>query len=143
MSLISHTDPKAKRLHEVAIFKNADKKALARLSSVVDEVKVPAGHELISQGHFHSESFVVEKGTAEVFVDDELVAEISEGEMIGELGIFVRGSASATVRAKNAMTVVVIPHNAIDQILDDNPAMMRVIAQELAVRLRGMDARHH
>lgn len=143
MSFIEHSDPKVARIGTLALFANADRKSLATLASVADEVMVEAGHTLITQGHHHGEGFVIERGTAVVEVDGEVVAEIPEGEMIGELGLLDPGPASATVKAKTDMTVLVIPSNRFDQIMDENPAMVKAVARELAARLRAMDARPH
>ncbi|MFT7598073.1 MAG: CRP/FNR family cyclic AMP-dependent transcriptional regulator [Acidimicrobiales bacterium] len=142
MSLTDHADPKAARIHGLELFKEADRKALEHLASAADEAKVAAGYRLITQGHHHAEGYVVEMGIAEVLVDDVVVAEIGEGQMIGELAMFDRRPASATVRARTDMTLLVLPYNRIDQILEENPKMVRVLAEGLASRLRAMDANH-
>lgn len=80
---------------------------------------------------------------ASAVVDGEVVAEIPVGEMIGELGMFIRGPASATVRAKTDMTVLVLPHNRVDQSLQENPTAVLGVAKEPAARLRAMDANQH
>ena len=49
------------------------------------------------------------------------------------------GTRSATVRAKTEMKVLLIPYNRFDQVMDENPAMVKGIARELARRLRAMD----
>ena len=87
-------------------------------------------------------AYIVEAGEAEVVERGEAVATIDAGEMIGEVGFFSRGAATATVRAKTDMTVFSLPYNRFDSVLDENPAMLRAIAEELAHRLRDMDARH-
>jgi CRP-like cAMP-binding protein len=129
-------DRKATRIQAISFFRDADKKALEHLESAADEVNVPAGHTLIAQGHMHNEGMIVEQGTAEVVIDGNVVAEIGEGQIIGELALLAPGPATATVRAKSDMTLLVIPFNRFDQIMDDNPAMVKAIAQELAGRLR-------
>ena len=133
------SDEKVKRLATLPLFKKASKTALEHLAAAADEVTVEPGHTLISQGHHHHEGYVIEFGTVEVVVDDEVVAEIPAGEMVGELSMLDPGPASATVRAKTKTSVLVIPYNRIDQILDENPAMVKAIAKELAARLRAMD----
>lgn len=134
-------DRKATRIQALSFFRQADKKALEHLESAADEVNVPAGHTLIEQGHIHNDGMIVEQGTAEVVIDGSVVAEIGEGQIIGELALLARGPATATVRAKTDMTLLVIPFNRFDQIMDDNPAMVKGIAHDLAARLRAMDAR--
>ena len=100
------------------------------------------GHVLIEQDHFHHEMFIIEKGTAEVTVDGEIVAEIPEGEALGEVSFLAPGPSSATVRAATELEVLVISYNHLQVVVDENPAMMLGIAKELAHRLRDMDERH-
>ena len=88
-------------------------------------------------------AYVIESGTAEVLIDGESVAEIPEGEMIGEIGLLVRGAASATVVAKTPMSLMVIPHQRFEQILGETPGLGIAIARELAQRLQATDARLH
>jgi CRP/FNR family transcriptional regulator, cyclic AMP receptor protein len=140
---MSKTNPKEARIQAIPMFADADRKALERLVEPADEVTVPAGHVLTQQGQHHHELFIIESGTAEVVVDGKTVADIPAGQMIGELSLFDRGSASATVRAATEMTLMVLPYNRVDQIMDDNPTMVRAVAAELAARLRAMDARAH
>jgi CRP-like cAMP-binding protein len=136
-------DKKEARLLELPLFREADSRAIRHLASAADEASVPAGQTLIQQGRRHHEGFLIERGTAVVEVDGEKIAEIPAGEMVGEMGFFVRGPASATVKAKTEMELLVIPYNRFDQILDDNPRLLRAIANELAVRLVATDALLH
>lgn len=137
------SDAKEKRLKGLSLFKNGDRKAISHLASVADEVAVKGGHTLIKEGHHHNEVYVIESGTAAVTIEGNEVAEIPAGEMVGELGYFARQPASATVVAKSDMSVLVIPYNGFDQILDENPSMVRGILNELAERLYATDAKLH
>ena len=135
------SDPKEMRLQGLSLFKNADRKAISHLASAADEVTIGPGHTFIAQGHHHNEIYVLEKGSAAVFIDGEEVAEIPEGELVGELGYFVRQAASATVSTKTEATLLVIPYNRFDQILDENPDMVRGMLHDLAQRLYDTDAK--
>lgn len=141
--MLRHTDPKVTRIQGLPMFKNADIDACKHVASVADIVEVAAGQHLIVSGQLNHEAYVVESGTAVVLVNGEEVAEISDGEMIGELGLLDHGAATATVTTKTAMSLLVIPHNRFGQILDENPSLVLEMAKELAQRLRAMDARHH
>lgn len=140
MSSAGKDDPKAARIQALKLFATADRKALETIASATEEVSVAAGRVLITQGHMHNEALVIESGVAEVVIDDKVVAEVPVGEMIGELSLFDHGPASATVRAKTEMKVLLIPYNRFDQIMDEHPAMVKGVARELARRLRAMDA---
>ena len=136
-------DPKIDRLKTLTAFKDAEKRALEHLAAAADEVTVDAGHVLISQGHIHHEAYVLESGTAEVEIDGVVVAQIPAGELIGELGYFTQTPASATVRSSSEVSLLVIPYNRFEQILDENPKLLKSIAVHLAHRLVATDAKLH
>lgn len=142
MAARSH-DEKEARLRKLPLFHRADDKAVRHVAAAADEASLSAGQVLIHQGRHHNEGYVIERGTAVVEVDGQEITEIPEGEMVGELGFFVRGPASATVKARTDMDVLIIPYNRFDQILDDNPRLLRAITDELAARLVATDARLH
>lgn len=137
------SDAKEQRIAELPLFAGADDKVIRHLASAADEVSIPAGRDIIVQGRDQRDIYVIEKGTASVLIDGREVAEIPAGEMFGELGFFVHELASATVASKTDMTVLVIPYNRFDLVLDENPRLVRAIASELAERLYRTDARLH
>lgn len=133
-------DAKIARLRSLELFKNADKKALEALGAAADEATIQPGTKLMSEGHLHNEGYVIVSGSVEVAVGGKVVAEIPAGELIGELALLTTKSvASATVTAKTETSVLVIPYNRFDKILDDNPTLTKAIAVQLANRLIKMD----
>lgn len=142
MSLLHHDDPKIARLRTVSLFANASTTALRHLASAADEISVRDGTDLIVQGHQHAEAYVITSGKVSVSVDGEVVAEIPDGQIVGELALFGHGPASATVTAAGGVTALSIPNNRFDQIMDDNPNLTKAIAKQLAGRLHDMDERH-
>ncbi len=136
-------DPKLDRLHAVPLFSSCDRKSLEELARVVDSVDVKAGEVLYRQDRRHHEAYVIESGTAEVIIDGETIAEIPEGQMVGEIGLLTKESSTATVVAKTDMTVLVIPYQRFDQILHSTPTLGIDLARELARRLLATDARLH
>ncbi len=133
-------DPKAERLRAIPLFADADDRALSHLLTAADEVQVKAGRTLIEEGHHYGEGYVVMSGTISVLVGGDEVAEVGPGELIGELALLTHnGVSSATVVAKTDVELLVIPYNRFDQTLDDNPALVRAIAIQLAHRLWAMD----
>lgn len=136
-------DQKQARLHRVDLFSGASAKALRNLAEAVDDVSVSAGHVLIKQGIHHNQSFVIDHGTATVEIEGRVVAELSDGEIVGELAYFAQEPATATVTAKTDLELMVIPHNRLDQVLENDPHFVRSVATELAKRLIATDALLH
>ncbi|MEL7155765.1 MAG: cyclic nucleotide-binding domain-containing protein [Actinomycetota bacterium] len=135
------SDPKEERLRALQLFEKADRRAMSHLISAIDEADVKAGQNIITQGRDGQEIYIVAEGTAAAIIDGNEVAEIPAGELVGELGYFVRRPASATITAKTDLKVLVMPYNRFDQILDDNPHLVRLILEEVAQRLYDTDAK--
>lgn len=135
------SDPKEDRLRALKLFEKADRRAMSHLMSAIDEANVKAGQAIITQGRDGHEIYIIAEGTAAAVIDGNEVAEIPAGELVGELGYFVRRPASATVQAKTDMKVLILPYNRFDQILDDNPHLVRLILEEVAQRLYDTDAK--
>lgn len=140
MPSLHHPDAKIERLKGIELFANADKKALEHLASAADEAVLSPGQKLISEGHRHNEGYLIVTGSVEVDVGGEAIATLPAGELVGELALFGSNPiASATVTAVTETSVLVIPYNRFDQILDDNPSLTKAIAKQLASRLQKMD----
>lgn len=136
-----HHDAKIDRLKEVPLFSAATKEGLQHLASAADEISLSPGQQFIIQGRLNHEAYVILAGSVDVEIDGERVATIPTGEIVGELGLFGHRHASATVTAVDEVEVLSIPYNRFDQIMDDNPGLVKAMARELAGRLYRMDAR--
>ena len=134
-------DAKIDRLKEVPLFAAATKDGLQHLASAVDEIALSEGQQIIGQGRLSHEAYVILSGSVNVAIDGEVIATIPAGEIVGELGLFGHRHASATVTAVGDVEVLSIPYNRFEQIMDDNPVLVKAMAKELAGRLYRMDAR--
>ena len=136
-------DIKLERLHGTPLFAGCDRKELSRLGTIIDTVDIKAGYTLFEQGRRSHYAYVIESGTADVQIDGESIAEISDGEMIGEISLLAGGDSAATVVAKTPMSLIIIPHQQFEQILRETPGLGIAIARELAQRLQATNARLH
>ncbi len=134
-----HQDAKIDRIRNLPLFRDADKTALQHIATAADEIQVRANTEIIAQGRFHHEGYIIVSGSVDVLIDDMVVATIGAGELVGELSLFGHGPASATVRTAEPVVALAIPFNRFDQLLDENPALLKGITKELAGRLHHMD----
>ena len=72
--------------------------------------------------------------------DEHLLAVISEGEYVGEIGLFMNNQVrSASVRCRVAAQVMEIPRLAFQELLEQRPALGFHIMQEISQRLRNAD----
>jgi CRP-like cAMP-binding protein len=136
-----HRDAKIERLRTIPLFRNSSDEGLVHLAQAADEIDVSAGRQIIAQGQHNREASIIVSGSVDVEVDGDHVATIPAGEIVGELGLFGLGPSRATVTATEDTTLLTIPYNRFDQILEDNPEMVIELARELAGRLYQMDVR--
>jgi CRP-like cAMP-binding protein len=70
-------------LRSIPLFQSLTSEERRAIAPHADEIDVPEGTELVRQGEFAYEFFVIEEGTAEVNRDGEHVAELGPGDFLG------------------------------------------------------------
>jgi len=133
-----HHDAKLDHLRAVRLFRNCSHKQLEHVASILDEVEIEAGRTLCRQGEAGHEAFVVISGEATVSVDGAEVDTIGPGHLVGEISLIDHGPRTATVVAKTAMEVLVVPGNRFSQLLEEVPGLPVVIMRDLAAILRSL-----
>jgi CRP/FNR family cyclic AMP-dependent transcriptional regulator len=98
----------AARLKTIGIFAELDEDALEAISKLAAEVSVPEGKELVREGDFSYDLIAIEEGTAKVHHDDEVVAELGPGDVVGEMGVLERQQRNASVTATSPMMLVTL-----------------------------------
>ena len=87
-----------------------ERQALERLA---DEVTLPAGTVLMREGRFGREVFVILSGEVEVRRDDEVIAVLGAGEVVGELAVLnPTQTRNATVVAATELRTLVLDPRA-------------------------------
>jgi CRP/FNR family cyclic AMP-dependent transcriptional regulator len=126
-------------LGRVPLFSRCSKKELKQIAPLVDEVRVSAGRELISEGRGGEEAFVIVSGTASVTTDGTEVRTVGAGDAIGEMALLdPTALRSATVIATSDMELLVIGARAFNSLLLKHPQVTLQIAIGLAERVRDL-----
>lgn len=123
-----------KSLRSVPLFDSLSKGDRRTIAQHADEVDAPEGTELVRQGDFAYEFFVLEEGTAEVLRDGERVAELGPGDFLGEMGIVSRAVRNATVVTTSPARVIVMSEQALRSIRSSNPKVADRIAAAVEER---------
>jgi CRP/FNR family transcriptional regulator, cyclic AMP receptor protein len=123
-----------KRLAAIPLFAGLSKNARRHLAMVADEVDVREGKELIHEGRFAYEFFVIEEGTAEVVRAGEHVDDVGPGDFFGEVAAMEDGVRNATVRAKTPLTVIVIRAGDFRRLADEQPAVAEQVRKAMQTR---------
>jgi CRP/FNR family cyclic AMP-dependent transcriptional regulator len=78
----------------------------AALAHAFDEVDVPAGEQIVSQGDFAYELFAIVEGTARIEQDGQTVSTLGPGNLIGEIGLMLTGRRTAAIVAETPMVLL-------------------------------------
>ncbi|MFL5953282.1 MAG: cyclic nucleotide-binding domain-containing protein [Gaiellaceae bacterium] len=125
----------AKRLEGVGLFSTLGKKELEQLARWTDDISVPEGQELATEGRFAHEFFVIEDGVAEVRQNGERIAELGPGEFFGEIGLLETERRTASVVATTPMRVIVMAQREFKSMEREMPAVADRIRAAIRARL--------
>ena len=122
-------------ISSIPLFSSVARRKRDVLARLVDDVDVPAGRSLTTQGGYAREFFVVVSGTADVLRDDALVGTVGPGDFFGEVGLLGRGwTRTATVLATSPMRLLVLAPNEFRELLATFPAIAGPIVHAAAQR---------
>ena len=110
-------------LRTIPLFESLSSDERRAIAPHVDEIDVPEGTELVRQGEFAYEFFVIEEGTAEVVRDSERLAELGPGDFLGEMGIVDNSVRNATVTTTSPVRAIVIDEQSFRSMRTLNPAV--------------------
>lgn len=125
---------KIERIAVIPVFAACDNKSLQAVAGIADEAVAEAGTILIAQGSQLRHVYVVESGLATVSIDGEAVGTVEPGEVLGELSMFDRAPAAATIVAMTDMAVLVIPFAQFEATVRSNPDLAMAMMKTMAAR---------
>jgi CRP/FNR family transcriptional regulator, cyclic AMP receptor protein len=131
-----------KHLAEVPLFRACTTKDLVTIAKRAEDLAVPAGKTLITEGSVGAqEFFVIVDGKASVTRKGKKVATLGPGDYFGELALLDRAPRNATVTAATDMEVVVLAQRDFASVVDEVPGLARKLLAAMARRLRESDGK--
>jgi CRP-like cAMP-binding protein len=125
----------SKALEGVGLFSSLSKKELGQLAQWTDGISVEAGYELVKEGQFAHEFFVIEEGSADVIQNGERLAELGPGDFFGEIGLLETERRTASVTATTPMQLIVMFQREFKQMEQQMPAVADRIRSAIRARL--------
>jgi CRP-like cAMP-binding protein len=135
----SHPSDAAFQLKGVAFFEGFSDDELRRVAELADELEAEAGAELTDQGRPGQEAFVILDGKAGVYVNGAKIAEVSGGEIVGEMSLIDHRPRIATVRAMTPLKLLAFDAQKFRRLLDEMPKAQVRVMEKLVERLRQRD----
>ena len=126
------------RLAKLPLFESLSKKELREVAGNADEIGLPQGKTLVSEGDFSYEFFVIEEGSAEVLIHGDRVAELGPGDFFGEMGLLEHQQRNASVVATSPLTVIVMTGGAFRQMARAMPRVGEKISAAVKERCQAL-----
>jgi CRP-like cAMP-binding protein len=128
-------DAKVELLKKVPLFSKLNKQGLQQVAQIADELDLPAGKEMATEGDRGREFFVLLNGEAEVTKQGSRINTMRKGDFFGEIALVTKMPRTATVTATSDVDVLVITERDFDSLLKKTPEIGRDIAEALAERV--------
>ena len=132
---------KAELLGNVRLFSNCNKRELARIASLVDEVDAPKGKVIVREGEPGRECFVIADGRARATIRGKGSVGLGQGSFFGEMSLLDQGPRSATVTAETDMHLLVLGSREFSSLVNEVPTVAVRMLRGLAERLRSAERR--
>ena len=126
---------KADVLKQASLFSNCNKKQLAQIAAIADEIELPAGKNLIRQGERGREFFVLLEGEVGVFRDGKPIQARGPGDFFGEIALVSNVPRTATVTAQTPVRMLVVTDRDFKHLLEQSPDIQLKVLDALATRL--------
>ena len=133
--MLLRKDAKIELLKNVPLFAHLNKRALQDVAQIADEIDLPAGKEMATEGDRGREFVVLLEGEAEVTKGGKRINTMKNGDFFGEIALVTKMPRTATVQATTDVHVLVITERAFDSLVKKSPEVARGVAQALAERV--------
>ena len=119
----------------VPLFERCSKRELAEIASVADELSLPAGRKLVSEGALGHEFVVIAEGAAEVKRRGKVVNRLGPGDFFGEISLVTGEPRTATVTTRSPSRLLIFSAPAFRSLLHDAPGIRSRVLAAAALRL--------
>jgi CRP/FNR family cyclic AMP-dependent transcriptional regulator len=126
-------------LAQVPLFSALSRRELALVARRAEDVTVPVGKVLVSEGETGQQFFVIMSGQAKLSRRGRKIATLGPGHSFGELALLDKHPRNATAVAETPMELVVLGQREFAGLIDDVPGFARKLLSAMAARLRAAD----
>jgi CRP/FNR family transcriptional regulator, cyclic AMP receptor protein len=125
------------QLKTLPFFSELSDDEVAALARSVDEVTVAEGRDIVREGDFSYDVFVIVDGGARVHSGGETVAELGPGDFFGEAGVLGKGLRAASVTTTQPTRLVTLNHWDIKRLRNEIPQVLDRMEQAIEARSAG------
>ena len=130
-----HRDQKVDAIKAVPLFHKLSKKGLQEVAGVADEIDLPEGKALTTEGERGREFFVLLEGQAEVRKGEKRIATLGKGDFLGEIALVTKLPRTATVTTTSPVRALVITDRDFSALIKRSPEVGQGVLEALGERL--------
>ena len=127
-------DSKNQELYDT-LFKEMSPVEYLKISRAAKWEMVKAGQRLITQGMPVPDLYLIYNGTVDVIVDGEEIAQLKDGEFVGEMSFLTEKVATATCKVKYDTQCLVWKQREFKELLKRNPSLYFTIQSVLSAQV--------
>jgi CRP-like cAMP-binding protein len=128
-------------LARVPIFANCTGEEIAAIDAVTQEQSFQPGQIIVSQGTPGQAFYTVLGGRVELIRDNKSMGALKAGDFFGEMSLLDNAPRSATVRAIEPTTCIMLSSWDFKRLLEQHPSIAIKLLEVLSRRLRVADER--
>ena len=129
-----HMSPKHKELYET-MFKNMTPVEFLKITKIADWIHFKSKESITQKGHTVPTLNLIYNGTVDVIVDDKKVAELKDGQFVGEMSFLTEKPATATCVVKHDTECLVWKQEQFKDLLKRNPSLYFTIQSLLSAQV--------
>ena len=126
--------PKHKELYET-MFKGMTPVEFLKITKIADWVHFKSGEVITQQKHAVETLNLIYNGTVDVAVDSKKVAELKDGQFVGEMSFLTEKPATATCITKHDTELLVWKQEQFKELLKRNPSLYFTIQSLLSAQV--------
>ena len=127
-------NPKDRELYET-LFKDLSPVEYLKISKIANWKKFKSGQKIIKQGLPVKDLVLIYNGTVDVAVNHKAVAQLKDGQFVGEMSFLTEKPATATCIAKHDTECLVWKQPEFKELLKRNPSLYYTIQSLLSNQL--------
>ena len=135
MALLKRRADKIDVLSRVPLFAGLSKKELGEIAHSVTEVQIEPREYIALEGDVGRGALVILSGRATVRKNGRKVAELSAGDVVGEMSLVTNRPRNASVRTDTLVAALVMNPREFATIMDEHPQVATKILRTVADRL--------
>jgi CRP-like cAMP-binding protein len=132
-------EAKIELLKRVPLFEECSRRELREISSVADEIVVPAGTALAREGKSGRELVIIVEGAADVTKRGRKINSVGDGDFVGEIAVVTDTPRTATVKTTQPTHALVLTRRDFRTLMKRVPTIQLKVLETLARRLLESD----